>query len=67
MKSLRRDFLRLATGAAARPAAPPHVAWALDDPNRPVHVTVGYGAGSAPDVLARLVAAIARSRTISSR
>ncbi len=54
MKFLRRDFLRLATGAAALAGAP-GVAWALDYPARPVHVLVGYGAGSAPDILTRLV------------
>ena len=51
----RRDALRLAAGAAAVPFAP-RLASALDYPNRPVRVIVGYTAGSAPDVEGRLMA-----------
>src|SRR5271154_2136502 len=54
MKLPRRQFLHLAAGAAALPAMA-RVAFALDYPTRPVRVIVGYGAGGASDILARLV------------
>jgi tripartite-type tricarboxylate transporter receptor subunit TctC len=54
MKILRRKFLHLAVGAAALPMLP-RVASALDYPNRPVRIIVGYGAGSAPDIIGRLM------------
>src|ERR1700747_2032095 len=47
----RRNFLRLAAGAAALPAVS-RVAWAQAYPTRPVRLIEGFGAGSAPDVLA---------------
>src|SRR5262245_49649362 len=50
----RRRFLRLAAGAAALPAAT-RLACALDYPARPVHLIEGFGAGSAPDIVARLI------------
>src|SRR5262245_9726703 len=50
----RRKFLRLAAGAAALPAAT-RLACALDYPTRPVHLLDGFGAGSAPDIMARLI------------
>jgi tripartite-type tricarboxylate transporter receptor subunit TctC len=50
----RRTFLRLAAGAAALPAAT-RLACALDYPARPVHLLEGFGAGSAPDIMARLI------------
>src|SRR5438105_9018137 len=50
----RRKFLRLAAGAAALPTAT-RLACALDYPTRPVHLIEGYGAGSAPDIIARLI------------
>jgi tripartite-type tricarboxylate transporter receptor subunit TctC len=50
----RRKFLRLAAGAAALPAAT-RLACALDYPTRPVHLIEGFGAGSAPDIIARLI------------
>jgi len=54
MKLLRRDVLRLAAGAAAMPALP-RMAFAQQAyPSRPVHMIVGFGAGSAPDIVARL-------------
>ena len=55
MKLQRRKFLRLAAGAAALPALPRH-ARADAYPSRPVRVIVGYSAGSAPDIIARLMA-----------
>ena len=50
----RRQFLHLAAGAAALPFAP-HVARAQAYPSRPVRIIVGFPAGSAPDVVARLI------------
>jgi len=55
MKLQRRKFLRLAAGAAALPALPRH-ARADTYPSRPVRVIVGYSAGSASDIIARLMA-----------
>ena len=54
MKLPRRKFLHLAAGAAALPAMP-RLASALDYPTRPVHLVVGFAAGSAFDILARLI------------
>jgi tripartite-type tricarboxylate transporter receptor subunit TctC len=54
VKLPRRNFLRMAGGAAALPALP-RVAWSLDYPARPVRLIVGFPAGSGPDVIARLV------------
>jgi tripartite-type tricarboxylate transporter receptor subunit TctC len=54
MKLPRRKFLHLAAGAAALPAAS-RFAWALDYPSRPVHLIVGFPAGNASDILARLI------------
>ena len=54
MKLLRRQFLRLAAGAATLPAVS-RAALALDYPTRPVHVIVGYPAGSGPDIEGRLI------------
>jgi tripartite-type tricarboxylate transporter receptor subunit TctC len=51
----RRRFLRLAAGAAALPAAP-RLARAETYPSRPVRFIVGAVPGSAPDVIARLIA-----------
>jgi tripartite-type tricarboxylate transporter receptor subunit TctC len=51
----RRHFLHLAAGAAALPAVS-RIAWADSYPSRPVHIIVGYPAGIAPDVVARLIA-----------
>jgi tripartite-type tricarboxylate transporter receptor subunit TctC len=55
VKLPRRKFLHLAAGAAALPFAP-RTAPAFDYPSRPVRVIVGFPAGSAPDVVSRLVA-----------
>jgi tripartite-type tricarboxylate transporter receptor subunit TctC len=54
MKFPRRQFLHLAAGAAALPAAT-RQATALDYPTRPVRLLEGFGAGSAPDIVARLI------------
>ena len=55
MKLHRRRILQLAAGAAAVPVLP-RAAAALDYPTRPVRLIVGYAAGSAPDIAARLIA-----------
>jgi len=54
MKLPRRNFLHLAAGAAALPAVS-RIAWAQAYPTRPVRLIEGFGAGSAPDILARLI------------
>jgi tripartite-type tricarboxylate transporter receptor subunit TctC len=53
MKFPRRRLLRVAAGATALPLLPP-VAKAQAYPSRPVHVVEGFGAGGAPDIIARL-------------
>jgi tripartite-type tricarboxylate transporter receptor subunit TctC len=50
----RRQFLRWATSAAALSALP-RGASALGYPARPVRIVVGYAAGSAPDIAARII------------
>ena len=52
----RRDFLRLAAGAAALPATP-RVARADTYPSRPVHLIIGYAPGGSADMTARLLLA----------
>jgi tripartite-type tricarboxylate transporter receptor subunit TctC len=50
----RREFLGLATGAAAL-LAMPAVACAQSYPTRPVHIIVGFAAGGPNDTVARLL------------
>src|SRR5215813_8401469 len=50
----RRQFLHLAAGASALPAVS-RIAVAQSYPSRPVHLLEGFGAGSAPDIVARLI------------
>ena len=54
MKLPRRNFLHLASGAAALPAVS-RFAWAQAYPSRPVRLIEGFGAGSAADIVARLM------------
>ena len=54
MKLPRRQFLHLAAAVAALPAVSP-LASAQSYPTRPVHLIEGFGAGGAPDIVARLI------------
>jgi tripartite-type tricarboxylate transporter receptor subunit TctC len=61
MKLRRRRFLHLAAGAAALPTMS-RVAWADTYPTRPVHLIVGFFAGSSSDTFARLIGEWLRER-----
>src|SRR5262244_2493440 len=54
MKLPRRNFLRLAAGAAALPVVP-RIAFAQAYPSRPVRIIVGFPPGGPSDILARLI------------
>ena len=54
MKLPRREFLQLAAGAAALPAAL-RIAWAQAYPARPVRLISGYAPGGINDLFARLM------------
>jgi tripartite-type tricarboxylate transporter receptor subunit TctC len=56
VKLPRRKFLHLAAGAAALPAVS-RIARAQTYPSRPVRMIVGFGAGTAADIVARLMGA----------
>jgi tripartite-type tricarboxylate transporter receptor subunit TctC len=55
MKLHRRPFLRFVAGTAGVSALP-RIATAQTYPERPVHMIVGFAAGSGLDVYARLIA-----------
>jgi len=55
MQFPRREFLGLAARAAALTALP-RAACAEAYPSRPVHIIVGFPAGTAPDITSRIVA-----------
>jgi tripartite-type tricarboxylate transporter receptor subunit TctC len=54
MKILRRQFLKMAAGAAALPATS-NFSFAETYPTRPIHLVAGFAAGSASDINARLL------------
>ena len=54
MKFARRRFLQLSASAAALPVVS-GIAWAQAYPTRPVHLIVGFPAGTGPDIVARLI------------
>jgi len=54
MRIPRRQFLQLAAGAVASPTVS-RVACAQDYPTQAVRIIVGFGAGGAPDIIARLI------------
>jgi tripartite-type tricarboxylate transporter receptor subunit TctC len=53
MEYIRRKFLHLSLGAAT--LGVPRVAWAQSYPSRPIHLVVGFPAGGAGDLIARLI------------
>ncbi len=55
MTVVRRKFLHAAAAATITPILP-RIAWAIDYPTRSVHIITGYPAGTAPDIVARLIA-----------
>jgi tripartite-type tricarboxylate transporter receptor subunit TctC len=61
MKLRRRKFLHLAAVAVTLPSASRH-AWAQAYPTRPVRIVVGFPAGIAPDIVARVI-----GQTLSER
>ncbi len=54
MKLPRRQFLRVAAGAAALPVAP-HIALGQSFPTRPVRILVGFAAAGGNDIVARIM------------
>src|SRR6516164_2197927 len=61
MKLPRRNFLHLAAAAAALPLLS-RIARAQAYPARPVRIVVGFPAGGAPDIIARLIGQVLSER-----
>src|SRR5215469_4101558 len=61
MKLPRRNFLHLAVGVATLPAVS-RIARAQTYPTRPVRIIVGFAAGGATDILARLLGQVLSER-----
>ena len=61
MKLVRREFLRLAAGAALLPVVS-RIASAQAYPSRPVRIIVGTAPGGGPDVVARLLGQLLSER-----
>jgi tripartite-type tricarboxylate transporter receptor subunit TctC len=55
MKVPRRRFLHLAAGAATLPAVSRLARAQSAYPTRPVHIIVGFAAGGAQDIVARIM------------
>ena len=55
MQATRRQYLWAAASLTGMPFLPARAS-ALDYPNRPIHVAVGFAAGLAPDIVARIIA-----------
>jgi len=66
MKLPRRHFLHLTAGAAVVPIAT-RAASALDYPTRPVHLLVGFPAGSGPDIRRRRRDNVAKKKSPAPR
>jgi tripartite-type tricarboxylate transporter receptor subunit TctC len=64
MKLPRRNFLRLAAGAAAL-SAMSRITWAQAYPARPVRLIVGFAPAGGTDITARLIGQTARRRRSS--
>jgi hypothetical protein len=58
----RRTFLQMAACAAALPVS--RFAWAQSYPSRPVRIVVGLTAGSASDIVARIMGQWLSGRTV---